>query len=265
MKEYSEKLENFLKLKRKFDEYLKFEIVEIGAHPHGAQQERFHTLLDFFPDSKIHAFEIDEEECIKLNKIAKDGLKFYPYALGDKEEKRKLYETNHPMCSSLYEPNEKLLKLFNNLSVAYLKKITEINTISLDAFTKREKIESIDFIKMDIQGAELDVLRGAERNLENVLTIVSEVEFLPIYNEQPLFGDVCSFLSSKNIMFHKFLGLSGRSLKPVILKIDELNNSQLLKQTIFSYLYGSPDLSYFYLINYDKKNKTNLAELFKKI
>ena len=43
-------------------------------------------------------------------------------------------------------------------------------------------------------------------------------EFLPIYNEQPLFGDVCTFLSSKNIMFHKFLGLSGRSLKPVILK-----------------------------------------------
>ena len=193
MKEYSEKLENFLKLIRKFDEYLKFEIVEIGAHPHGAQQERFHTLLDFFPDSKIHAFEIDEEECIKLNKIAKDGLKFYPYALGDKEEKRKLYETNHTMCSSLYEPNEKLLKLFNNLSVAYLKKITEINTISLDAFIKREKIESIDFIKIDIQGAELDVLKGAERNLENVLTIVSEVEFLPIYNEQPLFGDVCNF------------------------------------------------------------------------
>ena len=51
----------------------------------------------------------------------------------------------------------------------------------------------------------------------------------------------------------------------LIRKFDELNNSQLLKQTIFLYLYGSPDLSYFYLINYDKKNKTNLAELFKKI
>jgi FkbM family methyltransferase len=287
MKEYSKKLENFLELIRKFDEYLKFEIVEIGAHPYGEQQEQFHILLDFFPNSKIHAFEIDEEECIKLNKIAKDGLKFYPYALGEKEEKRKLYETNHPMCSSLYEPNEKLLKLFNNLSVAYLKKITEVNTISLDTFIKREKIESIDFIKMDIQGAELDVLKGAAKSIENVLTIVSEVEFLPIYNEQPLFGDVCTFLNSKNIMFHKFLGLSGRSLIPVILennvnfptqhmwsdavfiknilKIEELNNSQLLKQTIFSYLYGSPDLSYFYLINYDKKNKTNLAELFKKI
>ena len=170
--EYSKKLENFLELIKKFNKSLKFEIVEIGAHPHGAQQERFHILLDFFPGSKIHAFEVDEEECIKLNKLTKDGLKFYPYALGNKEEKRKFYETNHPMCSSLYKPNEKLLKLFNNLSVAYLKKITEVNTISLDAFLKKEKIESIDFIKMDIQGAELDVLKGAEKSLKNVLTII---------------------------------------------------------------------------------------------
>ena len=71
---------------------------------------------------------------------------------------------------------------------------------------------------MDIQGAELDVLKGAAKSIENVLTIVSEVEFIPIYNEQPLFGDVCTFLNSKNIMFHKFLGLSGRSLIPVILE-----------------------------------------------
>ena len=285
--EHSKKLEKFFELIKRFNEALKFEIVEIGAHPHGAQKEHFHILLDFFPGSKIHAFEVDENKCNKLNESAKKGLKFYPFALGDKEEKRRFYETNHPMCSSLYEPNEKLLKLYNNLSVAYLKKITEIKTISLDSFLKKEKIDSIDFIKIDIQGAELDALRGAEKYLKNVLTIISEVEFLPIYNEQPLFGDVCSFLKNKDIMFHKFLGLSGRSLIPVILqndanfptqhmwsdavfiknilKIEELRNSQLLKLAIFSYLYGSPDLSYFCLFNYDKNNKTNLAELFKKI
>ena len=50
-----------------------------------------------------------------------------------------------------------------------------------------------------------------------------------------------------------------------ILKIEELNNSQLLKLAIFSYLYGSPDLSYFCLFNYDKRNHTKIIELFKKI
>ena len=40
------------------------------------------------------------------------GLKFYPYALGKKNEKRLFYETNHPMCSSLYEPDTDMMKLF---------------------------------------------------------------------------------------------------------------------------------------------------------
>ena len=244
-------------------------------------------MLDFFPNSKIHAFDVDKNECKILNKSLKKGLKFFPYALGEKEEKRKFYQTNYPMCSSLHEPNEKLMRLYNNLSVACLKNVIEIETISLDNFVKEQKIGSIDFIKIDIQGAELDVLRGAVKCLKNVLTIISEVEFIPIYINQPLFGDVCSFLDSNDIMFHKFLGLAGRSLIPVtlenninfatqhiwsdavfiknILKISELNNSQLLKLAIFSYLYGSPDLTYFCLFNYDKNKRTKVSELFKKI
>ena len=171
--EHSKKLEKFLEVIEKSNETLKFEIVEIGAHPYGKQREPFHILLDFFPDSKIHAFEVDKNECDKLNELTKEGLRFHPYALGDKEEKRKFYQTNHPMCSSLYEPNEKLLRLYNNLDVAYLKKITEIKTITLDSFIIKEKIDSIDFIKIDIQGAELDVFRGAEKSLKDVLTIIS--------------------------------------------------------------------------------------------
>ena len=186
------------------------------------------------------------------------------------------------MCTSLYEPNIELLKLYHNLEVAYLKNISEIKTISIDKFMETEKIKTIDFIKIDIQGAELDVFKGANKCLENILSIVSEVEFIQIYKNQPLFGDVCSFLNRKDIMFHKFLGLAGRSLKPIIInkeknypiqhiwsdavfiknifKIPELDNSQLLKLAVFSYLYGSPDLTVFCLQNYDKKNKTNMVE-----
>ena len=74
--EDSKKLEKFFKLIKQFNEFLKFEIVEIGAHPYGKQREPFHILLDFFPNSKIHAFEVDENECNKLNKLTKEGLKF---------------------------------------------------------------------------------------------------------------------------------------------------------------------------------------------
>ena len=284
---YLNKFESILNLIKNFDKSLKFEIIEIGAHPYDAKEEPFYKLLEFFPESKINAFDIDENECEKLNAVSKKGVNYFPFALGKKKEKRKFYEANHPMCSSLYEPDEKLLKLYNNFKVAYLKNITEIETISLDKFLEYQKISSIDFIKIDIQGAELDVFEGARKSLENVLTIVSEVEFMQIYKNQPLFGDVCSFLNKKDIMFHKFLGLSGRTLIPVtvkndinfatqhiwsdavfiknILKIPNLDNSKLLKLAIFSYMYGSPDLTVFCLLNYDKNNKTNLTESFKKI
>ena len=277
-----EKIDSFLTLVKSFNKSLKFEIIEVGAHPYGGKEELFYRLLDFFPNSKVNAFEIDETECQKLNKLSKNGVQFFPYALGYKEEVRKFYETNHPMCSSLYEPDIELLKLYHNLEVAYLKNISEIKTISIDKFMETEKIKTVDFIKIDIQGAELDVFKGANKCLENILSIVSEVEFIQIYKNQPLFGDVCSFLNRKDIMFHKFLGLAGRSLKPIIInneknypiqhiwsdavfiknifKIPYLDNSQLLKLSVFSYLYGSPDLTVFCLQNYDKKNKTNMVE-----
>jgi len=47
------RLPNFFKLIKKFDESLKFQIVEIGANPYGNFNERFHKLLDYFPNSML--------------------------------------------------------------------------------------------------------------------------------------------------------------------------------------------------------------------
>ena len=69
----------------------------------------------------------------------------------------------------IIEPDEKLMKLYNNLQFAYLKKIEEIETVNLDLFIKNQKIKFIDFIKIDIQGAELDVFQGGLSCLKNVL------------------------------------------------------------------------------------------------
>lgn len=125
---------------------LSFTILEIGAAPSEDQPEASHQLLEIFPGSKIIAFEIDEQLCEELNKKAQPGLKFYPAALGEKEEQRKFYETVDPTCCSLYRPNEALLKYYNNMEVSMLKSETLIETISLDFFMKKNKIEVVDFI-----------------------------------------------------------------------------------------------------------------------
>ena len=268
-----------------FDNSLEFQILEIGAHPYEDTKEPFHQLIDIFPRSRIIAFELDKNECEKLNQKSPKGIKYFSYALGEKNEKKKLYITNHPMCSSLYKPNEKFMKLFNNLDFAYLKNIQDVETVSLDFFLKKENINFVDFIKIDIQGAELDVFRGGVESLNNVLTIITEVEFVQLYNDQPLFGDMSSFLSEFHIMFHKFLSLQGRTLKPTVLnndlnhssqhmwsdamyirdveKISSLNNHQILKLSVLGYLYGSPDLTFHCLKIYDKKNNTQLTNILK--
>lgn len=245
-------------------------------------KEPFYELLDHFPSSKIFAFEIEKEVCAKMNTKAQKGVKYYPHALGSSNEKRKLYVTKHPMCSSLYKPNEPLISLYNNFEVAYLKHETDVETISLDYFVDQQKIEEIDFLKIDVQGAELDIFKGGSQALNGVLQIVCEVEFIEHYENQPLFGDVCNFLNKYNLMFNKFLGLAGRSLKPIIIdnnanyasqhiwsdavfiyhvqKIPNLNDEKLLKLSMLACLYGSLDLSFYCLSEYDKRHTSSFSK-----
>ena len=259
-----------------------FKIIEVGALKIQDKDEPFYELLDYFPSSKIIGFEIEKEVCEKMNSEAKDGIKYYSHALGEKNEKRKFYITQNSMCSSLYKPNEELIKLYNNFEVAYLKKEIEINTITLDYFVDKYNVGNVDFIKIDVQGAELDVFKGGAKTLENVLKIVCEVEFIQHYENQPLFGDVSEHLSKYDLMFNKFLGLSGRVLKPLMLnnnpnlpsqhiwsdavfirhiqKIHTLNDEQLLKLGLLACVYHSLDLTFYCLSEYDKRYSTSFAK-----
>ena len=114
-----------------------FTIIEVGALKTQSKQEPFYELMDYYPSSRIIGFEIDKDVCKKMNSEASNGIKYYPYALGKANEKRKLYVTQNPMCTSLYKPNEKFIKLYNNFEVAFLKEETEIETISLDYFVEK--------------------------------------------------------------------------------------------------------------------------------
>jgi len=278
-----EKIRTFAEAFEQQGEHLTFTMLEIGGVPLGGEAEPFHDLLEIFPGSRVIAFELDRELCERLNAEARPGLEFFPVALGRTEETRTLYETVAPMCYSLYEPNERLIRLYQNLEVAYLKSTSELQTVSLDDFTARHGIESVDFVKIDIQGAELEVFQGGGNTLKDVVLMVSEVEFVPIYVGQPLFGDVCAHLDANGMMFHKFLGVAGRALRPVVVsnnpnapsqhmwsdavfvrnvqEVPELSLPKLLKMGVLAYLYGSPDLAYYCFQCYDRAAGTSLANL----
>lgn len=154
----------------------------------------------FAPKLTIYGFDADNDACEQANADLEarqiDWKEIHiPLALGKAEEERTLYVTKAPMCSSLYPPNEPYLKRFAGLpELVNLDFSCEIETTTLDKFCESEEINEINFLQIDVQGADLDVLEGATKILDSVLAIQIEVEFSHLYVDQPLFADVDTFL-----------------------------------------------------------------------
>jgi len=99
------------------------------------------------------------------------------------------------MTSSIYEPNDDFAKLFPDSNRFDIIKRIELPCTTIDEVTRNSGLQ-FDAIKLDIQGAELNALIGAEKLLTRVLAIEIEVEFHELYRNQPLFDSVFSFLKS---------------------------------------------------------------------
>ncbi len=263
---------------------LAFNILDAGALPLDPEPPPFHALLDVFPASRISALELDPDVCEKLNGDARPGVRYYCCALGRTEETRRLYETRNPMCSSLYEPDERFADLYNNMDFMRLRATCNVRTVSLNTFVREQALGAVDFVKMDIQGAELDVLQGGSNVLSSVLALVVEVEFVPLYKGQPLYGDIDAHLRERDFMLHKFLGFGGRVMKPLmargkenyamqtmwsdalftcdLLDLNGIAEEGLLKLAVLLDLYQSRDVAAYLLRRYDDLATTRLAPAY---
>jgi FkbM family methyltransferase len=155
----------------------------------------------FAPNLTIYGFDADSDACEAANAEFEarnvNWNEFHlPIAIAKEVGTSTLYVTKNPMCSSLYPPNEEFLKRFPRLPhLAGLDFTTPIETTTLDTFCQTENVDGIDFLQIDVQGAELQVLEGATALLEkSVLAIQLEVEFSPLYVGQPLFSDLDPYL-----------------------------------------------------------------------
>ena len=197
-----------------FPEKFHLDILDIGA----ALDEKppYQSLVDA-GRARIIGFEPDATECEKLNRTYGEPHRFFPFFAGDGGP-AVFHQTNWALTGSLYEPNTPLLEKFNNLAEV----VSPVATHAIE--TKRiddiPGVGNVDFIKIDVQGAELVVLRNALKALSGALLIQAEVEFVELYRGQPMFADVDSFLRSQGFQFHAFNGFSGRAFKPLIANND---------------------------------------------
>jgi len=182
--------------------------------------------LDRTPNVNIIGFEPDPAACASRNTEATPNQKYLPYFIGDGERHR-FYHCNNPLTSSLYEPNHELLAKFQNLDLPVMG-VSDVDTVRLDDI---REVADCDFLKLDIQGAELDAINSAQTLLRNVLVVHTEIEFIPMYKNQPLFGDVDRKLRELGFLLHKFDGIFGRQMKPLVVNNDPFSP---LSQIIFA-------------------------------
>jgi FkbM family methyltransferase len=161
--------------------------------------------------ARVVGFEPHLEGCLRLTTKYGRPHRFFPLCVGDGEPAT-FHATNRVQTGSLYEPNTPLLQLYRGVhEVTTPMGTQEVRTVRLDDVPD---IGDIDFMKIDVQGAELAALNGGVRLLQSVVLIQIEVAFGEYYRGQPLFADIDSFLRGQGFWFHLFLGLDSITMNP---------------------------------------------------
>ena len=198
---------------------LNFLICIIGSRQLSPTEGRAWTILE--PNLTILGFDADEDACDKDNaRVAQQNLtwteRYIPLALSDKVEEKTLYVTNAVHCSSLYPPNEALLSRFVGMDTGIKLDFTiDLPTTTLEQFCEDENIQEIDFLQVDVQGADFDVLKGAGNLLEKtVLGLQIEVEFSKMYEDQPLFTDIDQYCRQNDFSLFDLITRDGWCRRP---------------------------------------------------
>ena len=182
-------------------------LVDVGAR--GGIDPRwrpFHSRLS------VIAFEPDTAECERQRLIQHPyTIEFVAGALGaNNDEQATLYMTRSPGCWSTLRPNIELCAPYEFGAAMEVIGTQQITLHRMDAVLKQQP----DVIKVDTQGTELHVLRGASHLLDRCLCVEVEVEFDYQYVGQPLFADVDVFMRSKGFelraLRRSFWRLKGR-------------------------------------------------------
>ena len=160
-------------------------LVQVGAH--------FGQEIDIFEQyeiDKIYLFEPLQEAHVELEKKIKNKSKYelFKFALGNEPETKKMFYSNENkgQSSSFLKPElhkkiQPKIEFDNNLTI----KIEKFDNLNIDF---------VDFLILDVQGFELEVLKGFSNKLNNVKFIFSEINRDLLYEENVLFRDLDKYL-----------------------------------------------------------------------
>lgn len=153
----------------------------------------------------VYGFEPDEvaRNKLKQNNILEAGGNIdSPFALSDKKEKIELNILKKPSHSSVLEPNNSFINLYpkRHPEGFELDYQVAVDATDLDSLEFKAK----DFMKIDVQGYEINVLKGSETSLRQMLGLEVEIEFAELYKDQCSFQEIKEFLADNDFEFIDF-------------------------------------------------------------
>ena len=216
---------------------------------------------------RLIGFEADAKECGKDRGINN-------FALHRDNKKHKFYITQSPASSSFYPFDRNFISRLRDEPLMQTVGEKKYKTRTLDSFNIYP-----DFIEMDTEGCELDILQSGVETLKSCIGLEVEVSFIQERIGSPLFADVDTFLREQgfNLYNMKLLKYPRKPLKHGIYKcalatpvgqimaahvvyfrdlisvIEKWSLDKVLKQSCLMDLYELPDCAV-----------ENLAELFKR-
>lgn len=174
-------------------------VFDVGANV-GQTIEAFKDML---PKAQIHSFEPGTAafQTLKKNHGSDKNLVLNKLGVGSVVETRVFLENSLPdMSSFLPLGRDGWGKIVNEVPVEIVK---------LDDYCKERGIQYISVLKIDTQGYDFQVLKGAQNLLADnrVQLLLMEITFAEIYEDLPRFDEIFRFLTDRNfklVTFYKF-------------------------------------------------------------
>lgn len=149
----------------------------------------------------VVGFEPQPDALAELDKQKGPNETYLGDAIGNGQP-HLLHLTQHQGMVSFLEPDPERVALFHGFPKwAEVKLVKPFPTRRLDDV---DEIGAIDFIKIDAQGYEMEVLRSARYKLGHAVAIQAEVALMPLYRNQPTIGDMDQELRAMGFVPHCF-------------------------------------------------------------
>jgi FkbM family methyltransferase len=179
----------------------------------------------------LHAFDGDDRQIAQMKHMYGDRATIHNAFLFDGSEQKFYLCSKASGMSSVLRPKTSALRFFNGFEAFRHVEREEI------VFTKKldniQNIPQIDFLKMDVQGCELSILKNGGSKLHECMAIQLEISFVCLYEGQPSFGEIDLWMRQNGFIPHKFVDIKNWSISPSVFNNNfRIAGNQLLEADI---------------------------------